>query len=35
MVGMQDELAELDITEAEFDAMLTNGEPVEVAGPPL
>lgn len=34
MVGMQDELAEFDVTEAEFDAMLANGEPVEVAGPP-
>lgn len=35
MVGMQDELAEFDVTEAEFDAMLAEGEPVEVTGPSL
>lgn len=33
MVGMQEELAEFDVTEAEFDAMLAEGEPVEVTGP--
>jgi uncharacterized protein YegP (UPF0339 family) len=31
---MQDESADSDVTEAEFDAMLANGEPVEVTGPP-
>jgi uncharacterized protein YegP (UPF0339 family) len=34
MVVMKDELAEFDVTEAEFDAMLAEGEPVEVVGPP-
>jgi uncharacterized protein YegP (UPF0339 family) len=29
-----DELAEFDITAAEFDAMLADSEPVEVTGPP-
>jgi uncharacterized protein YegP (UPF0339 family) len=34
MVAMQpDELAEFDVTEDEFDAMLAEGEPVEVTGP--
>jgi hypothetical protein len=30
----QDELAEIDVTEHEVDAMLAEGEPVEVTGPP-
>lgn len=34
MVVMRDELAEFDVTEAEFDAMLAEGQPVEVTGPP-
>jgi uncharacterized protein YegP (UPF0339 family) len=29
----QDELAEFDLTEDEIDAMLAEGEPVEVTGP--
>jgi uncharacterized protein YegP (UPF0339 family) len=29
----QDELAEIDLTEAEIDAMMAEGEPVEVTGP--
>jgi uncharacterized protein YegP (UPF0339 family) len=29
----QDELAEFDVTEDEFDAMLADSEPAEVAGP--
>ena len=29
-----DELAEFDLTDDEFDAMMAAGEPVEVAGPP-
>ncbi len=34
MDGMQqDELAEIDLTEAEIDAMMAEGEPVEVTGP--
>jgi len=33
MEGMEDELAEFDITEAEFDAMLAEGQPVEATGP--
>jgi uncharacterized protein YegP (UPF0339 family) len=31
----QDELAEIDVTEDEVDAMLAEGEPVEVTGPPV
>jgi hypothetical protein len=34
MDGMrQDELAEIDLTEDEIDAMMAEGEPVEVSGP--
>lgn len=34
VVAMQpDELAEFEVAEAEFDAMLAEGEPVEVTGP--
>jgi hypothetical protein len=29
----QDELAEIDVTEDEFDAMMAESEPVEVTGP--
>ncbi|MDG4764327.1 hypothetical protein O7632_09450 [Solwaraspora sp. WMMD406] len=29
-----DELAEFDVTEDEFDAMLADSDPVRVAGPP-
>jgi len=29
-----DELAEVDLTEDDLDAMLTDGEPVEIIGPP-
>jgi hypothetical protein len=35
MVDMKgDELAEFDVTEDEFDAMLAEGEPAELTGPP-
>src|SRR6266568_2815607 len=35
MGNMQhDELAEIDVTEREFDAMLAESEPVEIVGPP-
>jgi uncharacterized protein YegP (UPF0339 family) len=30
----QDELAEIDLTEDEIDAMMAEGEPVEITGPP-
>jgi uncharacterized protein YegP (UPF0339 family) len=34
MGGMQgDELAEIDLTEDEIDAMMAGGEPVEITGP--
>jgi hypothetical protein len=34
MVGMQhDELAEFDVTDDEFDAMLVDSDPARVAGP--
>lgn len=36
MVDMKgDELAEFDVTEDEFDAMLAEGEPAELTGPPI
>ncbi|MBO0869659.1 MAG: DUF1508 domain-containing protein [Micromonosporaceae bacterium] len=35
MENMQDDLAETDVTEDEVDAMLTEGEPVAVTGPPV
>lgn len=34
MEVMQDELAEFEVTETEFDAMLAEGQPVDVTGPP-
>ncbi|HEX5598173.1 MAG TPA: YegP family protein [Micromonosporaceae bacterium] len=30
----QDDMAEFDVTEAEFDAMMAESDPVEVTGPP-
>lgn len=30
-----DELAEVDLTEAEIDAMMADGKPVDIVGPPL
>lgn len=34
MPGPQDELAEIDLTEDEIDAMMAASEPVEIAAPP-
>jgi hypothetical protein len=33
VVVRQDELAEIDVTEDDFDAMLAESEPVKAAGP--